>query len=387
MPEFPYDIKSKLPKTGDSIFGTMSAMARKHEAVNLSQGFPDFSPSEELMNLVHKYMKEGQNQYAPMPGILPLRKAIADKVEKLYGAQYDPETEITVTPGATAAIFSAISAVVNEDDEVLIFEPAYDCYKPAVELSGGMPVYLELEPPDYHVDWEKVKRRITHNTKLIILNTPHNPTGTVLDEQDMKQLEKIVSDKDIMVLSDEVYEHIIFDGKQHQSVTRFPKLAERSFVAYSFGKTYHCTGWKLGYCLAPRNMMKEFRKVHQYMVFAVNTPAQHAFAEFMQQEDEYLKLGEFYQEKRDFFLNALNDTNFNIKPARGTYFQLLNYDGVSRKEDTELAMDLIKRNQLASVPISVFYHKKHDHHMLRFCFAKSKETLEAGVEKLKEIGR
>lgn len=387
MPEFPYNIKSKLPKVGDSIFGTMSAKAREHQAVNLSQGFPDYSPPEGLMDLVTKYMKEGQNQYAPMPGVPTLRQAIADKVEKLYGAQYDPETEITVTAGATAAIFTAISAVVSENDEVLIFEPAYDCYKPAVELSGGMPVYYEMEPPDYKVDWEKVKRRINHNTKLIVLNTPHNPTGTVFDQNDMKQLEKIVSDKDIMILSDEVYEHIIFDGAKHQSVTRFPKLAERSFVAYSFGKTYHSTGWKMGYCLAPRNMMKEFRKVHQYMVFAVNTPLQYAYADFLQYEDEYLKLSDFYQEKRDFFLEGLKDTRFNIQPAKGAYFQLLNYDGISDKEDTELAMELISSNQLASVPISVFYHKKHDHHMLRFCFAKSKETLEAGVEKLKEIGR
>ncbi|MEQ9063281.1 MAG: methionine aminotransferase [Vicingaceae bacterium] len=358
----------------------MSHLAVQEQAINLSQGFPDFSCSPSLIELVNKFMQAGYNQYSHMAGFIGLRKVISDKVEKLYGLRYNAETEITITAGGTQAIFTAIISSISEGDEVIIFTPAYDCFEPAIELSGGKPIFVQLSGPDYHIDWELVKKVINQKTKMIIINSPHNPTGNVLTEEDFDQLEKIVGNSDILVLSDEVYEHIVFDGRQHQSMARFPKLAERSFVVSSFGKTYHTTGWKVGYCLAPENLMKEFRKAHQYIVFAVNTPIQHALSEFLLYEDAYNGLSAFYQDKRDLFLKLIANSRFKFEPSKGTYFQLLRYDGITDMGDVEYAIELTKKNKLASIPVSVFYHKKVDNKVLRFCFAKDDSTLQAAAE-------
>lgn len=378
-------ISSKLPNVGTTIFTVMSKLATDHQAINLSQGFPDFKCSDELVALVNKYMSAGQNQYCPMAGLPLLREMIAQKTHELYGANYDPETEVTVTAGATQAIFTAISAVVREDDEVIIFEPAYDCYQPAIELNGGKTVYLQLKAPDYTIDWDVVKKMINHRTKMIIVNTPHNPTGSIMTKEDMQMLDSITRNTDIIIISDEVYEHIIFDGQKHQSAARFPELAERSFIISSFGKTYHTTGWKIGYCIAPKALMTEFRKVHQFLVFCVNTPIQLALAEFLKQKDQYLGLGEFYQKKRDYFVNLIKGSKFEFKPAAGTYFQLLNYNKISKEKDTDFAVRLTKEFKLASIPISVFYHDPVDNLMLRFCFAKKEETLEKAAEIINKI--
>jgi methionine transaminase len=383
--KYPNMIGSKLPNVGTTIFTVMSKLAAENNAINLSQGFPDFLCSTELVALVNKAMLSGMNQYAPMAGLMSLRERIAEKTASLYKANYDPDTEITVTSGATQAIFTAITAVVREDDEVIVFEPAYDCYQPAIELNGGKTIYHQLKAPDYFIDWEELKKRISHRTKMIIINTPHNPTGSILTEEDMQMLEKITHNTDIIILSDEVYEHIIFDGHTHESVARFPKLAERSFIISSFGKTYHTTGWKLGYCLAPENLMSEFRKVHQFLVFCANTPIQHALAEFMKQKDQYLGLGNFYQQKRDFFNGLIKGSRFSFKPSAGTYFQLLNYSGLSKEKDTEYAVRLTKEFGIASIPVSVFYHDPTDDLMLRFCFAKKEETLEKAAAIINRI--
>lgn len=385
MPTYPNVINSKLPAVGTTIFTVMSKLAGEHNAINLSQGFPDFNCNEELVELVNKYMLKGHNQYAPMPGVMALREAIAEKTEELYSAKYDPDTEITITAGATQAIFTAIAATVREDDEVIIFEPAYDCYQPAIELNGGKTIYMQLKAPKYNIDWDQVKKVINHRTKMIIINTPHNPTGSIMTAADMAKLEKLTKNTDIIIVSDEVYEHIIFDGYEHQSVTRYPKLAERSFVISSFGKTYHTTGWKIGYCLAPKNLMAEFRKVHQYLVFATNTPVQFALAEFLKKKDQYNELGKFYQKKRDLFASLLEGSRFAFEPCNGTYFQLLGYKGISEEKDSDYAIRMIKESGVASIPISVFYHKPVDNHVLRFCFAKKEETLEKAAEILRKI--
>ncbi len=381
MLQYPSTITSKLPKTGTSIFAVMSKMAVEHNAINLSQGFPDFPVSEELISLVYKYMKAGHNQYAPMPGVQPLREAIAEKTEYLYSAKYNPETEITVTAGATQALFSAIISLVREDDEVIVFEPAYDSYIPAIKLAGGTPICVQLTAPDYGVDWDQVKKLINQRTKMIIINTPHNPTGTILSAEDMASLERITKNTDIIILSDEVYEHIIFDGYEHQSVCRFPKLAERSIVTCSFGKTFHATGWKTGYCVAPENIMKEFRKTHQFTVFCSNTPVQLAIAEYLADKNNYLNLGSYYQEKRDFFLSKIKNSRFKPLTSSGTYFQLLDYSEIS-DDNNEMAFaeKLIKENGIASVPVSPFYITPLNNNILRFCFAKSEETLEKAAE-------
>jgi methionine aminotransferase len=363
----------------------MSALANEYNAINLSQGFPNFECSPGLVDLVNQYMKKGMNQYAPMQGIMPLREIIAQKMEELYKAKYSPDKEINITAGGTEAIYSAITAVVHEGDEVIIFEPAYDCYVPAIELCGGIPVYIELKAPDYRIDWEEVKKRVNQRTRVIMINTPHNPTGAIMTEADMKQLEKITHDTDIIVISDEVYEHIIFDGEPHQSVCRFPGLAERSFIVFSFGKTYHTTGWKLGYVLAPEKLMAEFRRVHQFVVFCVNTPLQYALAEYMKKKDEYIGLGKFYQEKRDYFIKLIKGSRFGLKPAKGSYFQLLDYSKITQEKDTEFAIRMTKEMGVASVPTSVFYHDPIDNKLLRFCFAKTNETLEKAAEKLCKI--
>ena len=383
--EFPGTIKSKLPKTGTTIFSVMTALANEHNAINMAQGFPDFSCSEKLVSLVHTYMQKGLNQYAPMPGIMPLRERIAEKTEALYSAVYNPETEITITPGGTHALYAAISAVVREGDEVIVLEPCYDSYVPAIELNGGRPVFFELKFPEYKVDWNELKRLVNYKTKMIIINTPHNPSGTILSAQDMIKLQKIVDKTEIVILSDEVYEHIIFDGIEHQSVARYPKLAERSIIVSSFGKTYHTTGWKMGYVLAPANLMVEFRKVHQFMAFSTNTPIQYALADFMEDKDAYLQLGAFYQEKRDYFQQLIKGSKFKILPCVGSYFQSLGYSKITQENDSEYAKRLTKEYKIASIPTSSFYHKKVDNHVLRFCFAKSNETLEKAAEKICKI--
>lgn len=382
---YPNLINSKLPNVGTTIFTVMSKLASDNNAINLSQGFPDFSCNEELINLVNKYMRAGNNQYAPMPGLPQLREVLSQKTESLYQAKYDPETEITITAGATQAIYTAITAVIREGDEVIVFEPAYDCYQPAIDLNGGKTVYLQLKAPDYSIDWDEVKKVMNHRTRMIIINSPHNPTGAVMSAADMIMLEKLTKDTDIIIISDEVYEHIIFDGQAHQSVARYPHLAERSFIISSFGKTYHTTGWKIGYCVAPKNLMAEFRKVHQFLVFSTNTPIQFALAEFLKQKEQYLELGSFYQKKRDHFISLIKNSRFTYTPAAGTYFQLLNYKGLTNEKDTDYAIRLTKEFKIAAIPISVFYHEAVDNKVLRFCFAKKEETLEKAAAIINKI--
>lgn len=389
---YPGSISSKLPKVGTTIFTVMSALANEHKAINLSQGFPDFPVNERLISLINQKMKEGFNQYAPMQGIIILREILCGKMEKLYGAKYHPEKEVNITSGATQAIYSALAAVVREGDEVIVFEPAYDCYVPAVELNGGIPIYVQLKPPHYkmenpswHIDWEEVRKMITPHTKAIMINSPHNPMGFVMNANDMRQLEKLVKNTDIFVISDEVYEHIIFDGLKHESVCKYPRLAERSFIIFSFGKTYHATGWKIGYCFAPEALMKEFRKVHQFIVFTSNTPIQYALADYLSESDDYKNLSVFYQQKRDFFLKQLKNSKFKFIPSPGSYFQLLDYSNISNERDTEFAVRMTKEYGVASIPISVFYHQPTDNKLLRFCFAKTEETLKSATEKLCKI--
>lgn len=385
MPHYSGAISSKLPTVGTTIFSVMSKLAMENNAINLSQGFPDFLCSQELIDLVSKYMREGKNQYAPMPGIIELREAISKKTFDLYSASYNPESEITITSGATQAIYTAIASVVREGDEVIVFEPAYDCYEPSIELCGGKTIHIQLQHPNYTINWEDVKKVINHRTKMIIINTPHNPTGSILSAEDLLKLEKITNKTDIVVVSDEVYEHIIFDGYEHQSVARFPGLASRSFIISSFGKTFHTTGWKMGYCIAPANLMMEFRKVHQYLVFSSNTPMQYALAEFLQNKNHYLQLSNFYQNKRDFFNSLIRSSRFSIQPSAGTYFQLLGYEKMFDESDTDLAIRLTKEFKIAAIPISVFYHKPVQQHVLRFCFAKKDETLEKAAQILNKI--
>jgi methionine aminotransferase len=385
MPEYIGSLSSKLPRAGTTIFTVMSKLAADHSAINLSQGFPDFDSPPELIKLVNKAMKAGHNQYAPMAGLMRLREQIAAKTERLYGATYHPETEITVTVGGTQAVFTAIAATIREDDEVIIFEPAYDCYEPAIELNGGKTIYVTLQAPDYRINWTVVKKMINHRTRMIILNTPHNPTGSVMNEEDIRQLTKLVSKTDIIILSDEVYEHIVFDKNRPQSMARYPELAARSFIISSFGKTFHTTGWKLGYCLAPKQLMTEFRKVHQFLVFACNTPMQVAIADFLNNPAHYDELSAFYQQKRDYFNKLLQGSRFTGVPSAGTYFQLLNYSSISDAKDIDFSKELITKYKIAAIPISVFYHKPIYENMLRFCFAKKEETLKRAVDALHKI--
>ena len=378
-------VKSKLPALGLTIFSEMTQLANEAEAINLSQGFPDFEVHPELIDLVSFYMKDGCNQYAPMQGIPLLRERIAAKVEALYHAGYDPATEITVTSGATEALFAAITAVVGPDDEVIVFEPAFDSYVPVIELSGGKPVFVELNFPEYTIDWEKVRSAISKKTRLMILNFPHNPTGAVLTHEDLNRLIEIVHDTDIVIVSDEVYEHIVFDGNPHKSLASYPKLAERSFVISSFGKTYHATGWKLGYCLAPRMLSKEIQKIHQYLTFASNTPIQHALAEFIIKKEIYLQLSDFYQRKRDLFGQLLEKSRFKTLPCHGTYFLMADYSSITDEPDADFARRLTVDFGVAAIPPSVFYHQQNDYKVLRFCFAKKDETLREAARKLCEV--
>ncbi len=378
-------IRSKLPNVGTSIFAVMTEMANKYNALNLSQGFPDFNPPKKLIELVTKNMRAGFNQYAPMPGVMKLREQIAVKTEALYGHAYNPETEITITSGATEAIFTSITAFIQEGDEVIVFEPAYDSYAPVIKANGGSPVYVAVKLPDYKIDWDEVNKMVNARTRMIIINTPHNPSGSVLSPEGMEKLSKLVSGTKIMILADEVYEHIIFDGLEHQSVVKYKELVERSIVISSFGKTYHATGWKMGYCLAPENITKEIRKIHQFNVFAVNTPIQYAIAEFMDDKNAYLQLGNFYQNLRDEFLKLIEGTKFKFTPSKGTYFQLLDYSDISDEKDTDFAARLIKEFGIASVPVSAFYHDAFDAKVLRFCFAKSSDTLKNAAELLHKV--
>lgn len=379
---FPSSLNSKLPNTGTTIFTVMSALAKEHNAINLSQGFPDFNPHPVLVEEVEKAMKSNFNQYAPMAGYLPLRERIAEKAESLYGTKIDADTEVTITAGGTQAIFTAILSVIREDDEVILFAPAYDSYAPAVELTGGKAIFYDLESPDYKVDWQKVKRLINQRTKMIIINTPHNPSGTTLKPADMAELEKLTKGSDIIIISDEVYEHIIFDGVKHESVLRYPKLAERSFVIGSFGKTYHTTGWKVGYCIAPKNLMNEFRKVHQFNVFSVSSVAQVAFAEILKRKELYLELNSFYQQKRDYFRRAIQSSRFNLLKCEGTYFQLVSYSKISDERDLEFVKRMTREKGVAAIPVSVFYRHNNDSSIIRFCFAKEEETLKRAAEKI-----
>ena len=378
-------IRSKLPHVGTTIFSVMSALAKEEGALNLSQGLPDFSGSPRLIALVDEHMRRGNNQYAPMPGLPALRERLAEKMQKLYGNAVNPDTDITITAGGTQALYTAINALVHEGDEVILFEPAYDSYAPAVIMAGGKPVFATLEFPDYHINWSQVKKLVSQRTRMIIINTPQNPSGSIWSAKDMKELEKITKGSDIIILSDEVYEHLVFDKAKHESVLSYPSLWERSIAIYSFGKSYHHTGWKIGYAIGPEDLMKEFRKVHQFLVFSVNTPMQYALADYLAESDDYLELSHFYQEKRDLFVKALAASRFQILPSKGTYFQLLGYDKIGDEADTSYAVRLTKEHKIASIPLSVFYHEKTDNKVLRFCFAKSKDTLLKAAEILSKV--
>jgi len=369
-------MKSKLPNSTISIFAVMSKMAADNNALNLSQGFPNFKSDPLLIEMVNKAMIDGFNQYAPMQGDLGLREVISEKTKLLHQKTYNPNTEITVTAGATQAIFTAIAAIINKGDEAIIFTPAYDCYEPSIELFGGKTIPVQLKAPFYQVDWTEVEDKITANTKLIIINSPHNPSGTILSENDMIQLQDLVTKYNLLVISDEVYEHIIFDGQTHFSAARFPELASRSFIIASFGKTFHNTGWKMGYCLAPENLMDEFKKVHQFNVFSVNTPVQKALAEYLKTPNHYLNLPDFYQQKRDVFLNLIKDSRFKIIPSKGTYFQMLDFSEISKESDIAFTERLTKVNKIAMIPTSVFNTHKEDFKQIRVCFAKTEATLQ-----------
>lgn len=377
--------QSKLPNLETTIFSVMSALAHKYKAINLSQGFPDFKGDQKLIDLVNANMNDGYNYYAPMPGVLKLREAIAKKYDDLYSSTYNPDNEITVTAGATQAIYTAITAFIRPGDEVIVFRPAYDCYIPSIELNGGKAISIQLHKPDYKIDWNNVAKVINNNTKMIIINTPHNPSGTVFSKEDMLQLQKLTNNTNIIVLSDEVYEHIIFDGEQHQSVCLFPELKSRSFISASFGKTFHNTGWKTGYCCAPKDLMDEFVKVHQFNVFSVNHPIQLALAEYLKEPKHYLELSGLFQEKRDLFLNLIKESRFAFTPSKGTYFQALDYSNISNENDYDLAIRLTEEKGIASIPISVFNKNKLDEKMLRFCFAKTDDTLKRGADILNSI--
>lgn len=367
---------------GTTIFTTMSVLAAEHNAINLGQGFPDYMMDEKLITLVNEAMRKGYNQYVHMCGLPALREAIAEKVEFLYNTPINPDTEITITPGGTYAIYSALTATLQPGDEVIVFEPAYDSYIPNIEINGAIPVLIPLVYPDYNIDWELVKQKISPKTKMIMLNTPHNPTGSVLSNHDIEQLRSIVKNTGIFILSDEVYEHLIFDGKKHESILRYPDLLQRSFVCFSFGKVYNCTGWKIGYCVAPAPLMKEFRKVHQFNCFSCNSPVQFALTEFLKEREQYLQLGIQLQQKRDFFQSLMLQTKFKPLPSYGSYFQLYSYSNISDENENDFAIRLTKEYGVTTIPTSAFYKNSIDNKVLRFCFSKKEETLRVAAEKL-----
>jgi methionine transaminase len=378
-------IQSRLPDVGTTIFTVMSRMALEHGAINLSQGFPDFPIDPKIISLVNDFMLKGHNQYAPMPGAIPLREAIARMVSRTYNRTVDPESEITVTAGATQAIFSAVAAFISPGDEVIVFDPSYDSYNPAIRLNGGIPVHVNLKYPDFHIDWDEVRSRLSPRSRMIIINTPHNPLGTTLSETDLKELESIALNNNLIVLSDEVYERLVYDGEVHQSVLRYPALAAQSIACYSFGKTFHATGWKIGYVIAPEYLMREIRKTHQFIVFSVNTPIQLALAEYLQEPVHYESLKTFYQSKRDFFLEQIKGSSLQPLKTTGSYFQLVSYQNVSTETDILMAEKLTRELKVASIPVSVFYQDKTDNRLLRFCFAKKEETLEQAGKILRNI--
>ena len=378
-------IKSKLPQVGTTIFTVMSALATEHKAVNLGQGFPDFPMSSALTELVNDAMRNGFNQYSPMPGWMPLREAIAEKVEFLYNNTINPDTEITITPGGTYAIYTALTTVLQPGDEVIVFEPGYDSYIPNIVVNGAIPVRINLQFPEYKINWNEVRQKMTSRTRMIMLNSPHNPTGAVLRAEDLQQLRSIVEGTNIIIVSDEVYEHIIFDDVQHQSILRYPDLAQRSFVCFSFGKVYHCTGWKLGYCIAPADFTKEFRKVHQFNCFSCHTPSQVALATFLRDRDSYLTLGSFLQKKRDYFLQLMKGTRFNMLDSKGSYFICAQYNRISDESDKEFAIRITKEFGVAVIPVSAFYQEGTDNKVVRFCFCKKDETLALAAERLSRI--
>jgi methionine transaminase len=379
------NFSSKLPNVGTTIFTIMSKLAADTGAINLSQGFPDFDCDPALVDAVTRHMREGRNQYAPMQGVPVLRQAIAAKFASLYGAVYDPETEVTVTSGGTEGIFDAIAAVVHPGDEVIVFEPCYDSYVPAIEVNGGTAIVVSLRYPDYAVPWDEVRAAITPRTRLIVVNTPHNPAAVVFGPDDIAELARIVDGTSILLLSDEVYEHIIFDGVRHESMARHEGLRARSFIVGSFGKTYHVTGWKVGYIVAPAALTTEFRKVHQFVTFSTNTPTQHALAEFIAAKRGYPELSAFYQRKRDLFLELIAGSHWRPLPSRGTYFQLLDYSAITDEKDMDFALRLTKEHGVASIPTSAFLYKRAAPPVLRFCFAKKDETLRAAAERLTRV--
>ena len=379
------NLSSKLPTVGTTIFTVMSKLAADVGAINLSQGFPDFDCDPALVDAVARHMREGRNQYAPMQGVPALRQAVAATLERLYGAPYDPDDEITITSGGTEAIFDAVAALVHPGDEAIVFEPCYDSYVPAIEVNGGKAVVVSLRYPDYRVPWDEVRAAITPRTRMIVLNSPHNPTATILRESDMAELTRIVEDADVTILSDEVYEHIIFDGARHESMARYPALRARSFVVGSFGKTYHVTGWKVGYVAAPAALSAEFRKVHQFVTFSTNTPVQHALAEFLAAGRGYPGLSAFYERKRDLFLALIEGSRWKPLPSRGTYFQLLDYSAITDETDMDFALRLTRERGVASIPTSAFLYKQTPPPVLRFCFAKKDDTLESAAMRLRDL--
>ncbi len=376
------NIKSKLPTVGTTIFTVMNQLSVQYNAVNLGQGFPDFMMSKELTGLVSKAMKNGMNQYSHMNGVPLLRQRLAEKILNLYDIQVNPETDVTITPGGTYAIYTALTTILQPGDEVIVFEPAFDSYIPNIEINGAVPVLISLQYPDYSIPWDEVKAKINERTKVIIINTPHNPTGSVIRENDIEQLRSIVKGTNIFVVSDEVYEHLIFDNIPHLSILRYPDLLERSFVCFSFGKTYHCTGWKLGYCISSPSLMHEFRKVHQFNAFSSFTPSQVALAEYLQNAEAYNQLGAFVQKKRDYFQQLMLSTPFKALPSYGSYFQCYSYAGLSDESDKDFAIRLAQQYGITTIPVSAFYKNAKDDKVIRFCFCKKEETLEKAVEKL-----
>ena len=376
-------LRNKLPGTATSIFSVMSKMAQDQGAINLSQGFPDFDGPQALRERVAYHMGHGHNQYAPLAGVAELREQIAAKVLDIYGCAIDPETEVAVTPGATEAIYCAITAMVHPGDEVIIFDPAYDTYEPGIILNGGLTRHIALHYPDFAIDWQQVRDTITDRTRLIILNTPQNPTGTLWAEQDIQQLREVIKGRNIHILSDEVYEHICFDDREHLSLLRYPDLAAKTFAISSFGNTYHATGWRVGYCIAPRSMMKEFLRIHQFINFSTNTPMQYAIADFLRDcPQHHYELGRFYQQKRDLFCELMAPSQFSLKPSAGTYFQLADYSAISDETDTEFTARVTREYKVAAIPISVFYQQAPNQQVVRFCFAKNNDTLEEAAQRL-----
>ena len=380
-------INSKLPNTGTSIFTVMSALAAEHGAINLGQGFPDFPMDEELAALAAKAITDGHNQYAPMAGYMPLREAIAAKIQRCYGHTLSPSDNITITPGGSYAIYTAFTTILRPGDEVIVFEPAYDSYIPNIIANGGVPVRIPLEFPTYRINWEKVKNAINSKTKAIIINSPHNPTGSVLSQDDILMLQDLLRDTSIFLISDEVYEHLVFDGLKHNSILKYPELFSRSFVCFSFGKVYNCTGWKLGYCVAPSALMAEFRKIHQFDAFCCFTPTQVALATHLQKEERYLNLSSFMQRKRDLFLHEMKDAPFTMLHSSGSYFVCATYEKIGKVPAMELAIHLTKTVGVATIPVAAFYADGNDDQVLRFCFAKRDETLQEAAKKLSAIER